>query len=222
MKSRHLIATIALILTCGSCGTGVRTQVISGRWEGADGERVRLTLTQFKDMPESSDSVTVTNGGFRFELPFDQMRMAVISFNGRVRALFLDGEPIDIVVDTTLNTGVISVSGSAEQDIMERIEHIDLLRSFSMIFGVTAEGFSSHNEEVAAFIDSNLNRQAIPFLLTRLSDLYYPVSMLEEHYNRLAPEVKSGYAARELKKTIDHKNQLSVGGTPPDIRLSDP
>ena len=114
------------------------------------------------------------------------------------------------------------VTGSPEQDLLEKYLNLNLLRTLAMGFPLPDEEWEAHNAEIDMLVDSNLNRIATVYFLENLITMNkYPSAKVLEHYDHLTQDVKNSYPGMLLKEKFDILRQTSVGGIAPDIDLPD-
>ena len=227
MANNFFISIIVSLLFCISACSEQGKYSISGTWKGGNGKVVFL-LNSWADTTVR-DSAVVKNEKFHMEKPIDRIERCVLIVGDGKREIMLDEVPIEITIEGFLG-GVLEeliprklvVTGSPEQDLLEKYLNLNLLRTLAMGFPLPDEEWEAHNAEIDMLVDSNLNRIATVYFLENLITMNkYPSAKVLEHYDHLTQDVKNSYPGMLLKEKFDILRQTSVGGIAPDIDLPD-
>jgi peroxiredoxin len=237
---------VAAAVIC-ACTPGEKYQ-ISGEWKGGDGNVVYLSKKTDKEHYENIDSATVVDGAFSLEgkSPIDRRTLIILNSKDNI---ILDGQAIHVVVTTRSKEvkGEIKtfadteITGSREQEILQEAQKLEIQKgflSFGMIFSISqvkddslkvdsiyremTAAKEAHDAEIRQFIESNTDSYAITYMLSDFIAKDYPLSDVEQYYEKLTPRIRESNPGKLLKQKIELLRHINVGGTALDIELPAP
>lgn len=222
MKS-ILIPVILCLSLLVACRSEKRWQ-ISGEWKAGEG-KMAVLLKGMGQNVQPVDSVEVRDGRFCLEGPLQRLDIYTLKLGEYNHSLFLDDQPIRSYFapdkqDSTRLT--LTVEGSKEQEMLEKSNEYSFTRMLSQVFGVGKEELARYDRSMVPVIDSNLNLYTTALFLKDLLATAYPFDELERQCRALTPEVKASWMGQELLEKLEAEKHIRLGGTAPNITLTDP
>jgi peroxiredoxin len=238
------------IVLCASCLLGCAPKTgyqITGTWEGGDGKVVYLQKETTPGKHETVDSVTVTNGAFRFSGTVPGIEPRLLVAGTAKRDILLDGEPIGATINTKVSAKngkelqSFEITGSKEQKIMEETKALTVGKGFislgSMLMMMQVKDDSlkldsvfrstqflkqEYDEKLCGFLDTTNDSYAITYMIGDFIVKEYPFSDAERYYDNLTPRVKDSHPGRQLRARLDDLKRVNIGGVAPEIELPTP
>jgi peroxiredoxin len=242
---KNLIAA-ACLCALAACTPGYN-YLVTGTWEGGDGNVVYLQREVVTDSFATVDSVRVVDGAFRFAGRAREIERRRIVAGTVNKELILDEVPLNAVItmQTSAKTGKqsphVAISGSVEQSVFEEGKSLVLGKSFMTlggmmmmmevkddsikldsvyrVFETIKEAF---DQQIRGFLDTTADRYASTYLISEFLVKDSPLSEVEHYYNRLTPRVKASYPGRRLGEIVNGLKSVNVGGIAPEIDLPTP
>jgi peroxiredoxin len=232
----------------GACTSGEKYQ-ISGEWKNGDGNVVYLSQKSDKDHYEHLDSAVVANGVFNLEgkLPaVDRRTLIILNHKDNI---ILDEQTIRVVVNSRIKEvkGEMKtyidteITGSKEQEILQEGQKLEFQKgflSFGMMFSISqvkndslkvdsiyrkmTKEKEAHDVKIRQFIESNTDSYAITYIISDFIAKDYPLSDVEQYYEKLTPRIKESHPGKLLKQKIELLHHINIGGAALDIDLPSP
>lgn len=249
MKYPYHVILLLLVFGGSACSRGQQYE-ITGSWEGGDGNVVYLNREIGNKEFVTEDSAVVRDGAFvmRGRVPQVDKRQLVV---GRDKQdVLLDGVPIRVLVTTSesenrkgelISYHTAEITGSDEQWVMQESKRLATAKNFlefgalfmmaqvkddsvklDSVYKVTIAMKEEIKENIMGLLDDSKNSIAITYFLADFVAREYPFTTLEHYYNQLDDRVKKSYPGKLLAQKMEEVSRTAVGGTAPDIQLSDP
>lgn len=197
---------------------------ITGEWKEGEGKMVYLMKGRGNDA-KAVDSVEIRQGKFHLEGSLERMDRYTLKVGRFQREVFLDAQPIVAYFapskyDSTKMA--LAVKGSPEQEMLARGDEYMMNRMMFALFRVAKEELAKYDASMVSVVDSNLRLHTTALFLTDMLQTEYPFAELVRQCESLSPEVKASWMGRELAEKVAAEKQIRVGGTAPEIALTDP
>lgn len=244
MKKNLIIA--ACLCGLAACTPG-HEYLVTGTWEGGDGNVVYIQKEVAVDSFQNADSTRVVDGAFRFTGRAREIDRRKIVAGTASKEFILDEIPVNAVVTTKTNarTGKetlhVTISGSIEQHVLEEGKTLVLSKSFMSLGGMLMmmevkddsvkldsvyRAFETikdaFNQQIRGFLDTTADRYASTYLISEFLVKEFPIQDVEYYYERLTPRVKASYPGKRLEKIVNDLKNVNVGGLAPGIDLPSP
>ena len=222
MKSMMIWAMTVMAFLAG-CQSEKSWQ-ISGEWKEGEGEMVYLMKGRGNDA-KAVDSVEIRQGKFQLKGRLERMDRYTLKVGKFQTEVFIDAQPIVAYFapskyDSTATT--LAVKGSPEQEMLARTDEYMLSRMMCAMFGIGKAELAKYDASMVPVVDSNLHLCTTALFLTEMLRTEYPFDELVRQSEALSPEVKASWMGKELAEKVAAEKQIRIGGTAPEIALTDP
>ncbi|MCL2561100.1 MAG: TlpA family protein disulfide reductase [Rikenellaceae bacterium] len=250
MKRASIFIVAAAIAVAAACGVGrqAKTYLITGSWEGGDGNTVYVFHSASPSAREAvpDEILTVVDG--RFEITSSEVgRIITLAAgeDGYRKTVIFEDEPLHVVVrpgsGQDENKMGIEVPQTPEQEMIEaarssqlmtalfglgRMMQLSNVRDDPVAIDSVLKAFAMMDEHLAnafeARMDTTTNLMATAYMIESHVLPNRPIEDGVRFYEQLTPRVRESAAGRSLRARIDERLDVNVGGIAPEIDLPGP